>query len=189
MTEAERSFLALAAIGVFTVDENGYVWRHRRLIAGSRTGAPPYWQPVEPRRRADVSISDGYPTVMFSDGNKRHKIFVHRLVWMLHNQADIPAPMEVNHRDGVRANNEPSNLELMTPSGNVLHGIHVLGRKPVDQRGRKNPQARLTESQVLEIRRLCKAKVMAQSKVGEMFGISQRSVSEIYLRKTWKHLG
>jgi hypothetical protein len=107
---------------------------------------------------------------------------------MVINQADVPDPLEVNHKDGVRTNTFPLNLELMTPSGNVLHGIHILGRKPSNQKGQKNPSARLTESQVLEIRRLCETKAMAQSKVGEMFGVSRRSISEIYLRKTWKHL-
>lgn len=187
MTNAETSFLALLAIGVFSVDAKGRIWRHRRLIAGSHTGAPPYWKGIEPRR-AEVSESDGYPTVMFSDGTIRQKVFAHRIVWMVSSKADIPHPMEVNHKDGIRTNTLPENLELMTPSGNVLHGIRVLGRKPSDQRGAKNPQARLTEAQVLEIRRLCETKAMAQSKVGQMFGISQRSVSEIYLRKTWKHL-
>jgi hypothetical protein len=188
MRDAERSFLALVAIGVFRVDGGGAIWKHRRLIAGSRTGSPPYWRDVAPPQRAETSESDGYPTVLFSDGETRKKVFAHRIVWMVANQADIPEPLEVNHKDGVRTNAHPLNLELMTPSGNVLHGIHVLGRKPTSQRGERHAHARLTAAQVAEIRRLCETKAMAQTKVGEMFGVSQRTVSEIYLRKTWREV-
>ena len=187
MTKAETSFLALLAIGVFSVDAEGRIWRCRRLIAGSRTGAPPYWKDIEPRR-AEVSESDGYPTVLFSDGNTRQKVFAHRIVWMIVNKADIPRPLEINHKDGVRANAHPTNLEITTPSGNTLHSFRVLGRKMKEQRGEMNATAKLQEAQVLEIRRLCETKAMAQSKIGQLFGVSQRTVSEIYLRKSWKHL-
>jgi len=187
VTKAEVSFLAQVAIGVFTVDSEGLIWRHRRLIAGSQTGAPPYWQDID-ARRAEVSESDGYPTVLFSDGETRQKVFAHRIVWMLANKSDIPHPLEVNHKDGVRTNTRPFNLELLTPSGNMIHSFKVLGRKVKEQRGEQNTSAKLSAEQVREIRRLCESQAMAQSKIGQVFGISQRTVSEIYLRKTWKHL-
>jgi hypothetical protein len=37
--------------------------------------------------------------------------------------------MEVNHKDGNRANNQPSNLELVTSSENKMHSYRVLGHK------------------------------------------------------------
>ena len=42
MTKDEQVFLALVAIGAFSVDEMGRIWRHRRLV-GSKVGAPSYW--------------------------------------------------------------------------------------------------------------------------------------------------
>src|SRR3990167_5253267 len=150
---------------MFSVDKCGAIWRHRRMIAGSRTGAPPYEAPLGQARPAETSESDGYPKVMFTVGEQRMAVFAHRIVWMIANQADIPAGMEVNHEDGNRANRTPSNLELVTPSGNVIHGIRVLGRKRRDQSGSKNSTAKLTEMQARDIRRLCADRAMAQTEI------------------------
>jgi hypothetical protein len=186
MTEAEQAFLAQLAIGVFSVDKSGAIWRHRRLVAGSRSGAPPYEVPLDEARSAETSESDGYPKVMFTVGEKRMAVFAHRIVWMTANQADIPAGMEVNHKDGDRANRAPSNLELVTPSGNVIHGIRVLGRKAKEQRGEKNNSAKLTAQKVREIRRMCAERTMAQTEIARVFGVSQRTISDIHLRLSWK---
>jgi hypothetical protein len=188
MTDHERAFLALVAIGVFSVDSEGRIWRHRRMIAGSQTGAPPYWKDID-TRRAEISESDGYPTVLFSDGTEqRKKVFAHRVVWMLANKGDLPHPLEINHKDGIKGNTHPSNLEPVTRSGNIIHAIRVLGRKPRDQKGQKSSRARLTEEQVLEIRKLCEAKAMAQTRIAQLFGVTQTTVSHIYLRQTWTNI-
>lgn len=185
MTNGEQSFLALLAIGVFSVDATGTIWRHRRLIAGSHIGTPPYWKAVT-KRPAARSKSDGYPTVMFSDGKTRHKVFAHRVVWMVRNQADIPPGMEVNHENGKRGDTTPSNLTLMTPSQNMIHGIRVLGRKPTTRRGERNHAALLTAAQVADIRKL--SGKIAQSQLATMFAVTQATISDIVTGKTWRHL-
>ena len=111
MTQAEQAFLGLLAIGVFSIDVEGRIWKHRRLIAGS----PPYWKDHDPTIRAEKSMSDLYPTVMFSDGRKRYTVFAHRVVWMFAAQADIPPGWQVNPKNGKRADTHPSNLECLTP--------------------------------------------------------------------------
>lgn len=183
MTNGEQAFLALLAIGVFKIDSQGRIWRHRRLIAGSHVGTPPYWKVIQ-TRRAEKSVSDGYPTVMFSDGKQRHKVFAHRVVWMVTTQADIPPGMEINHENGMRGDTRPCNLTLVTPSQNTVHGIRVLGRKAKDQRGDKNPQARLTPKQVKDIRSL--SGKLAQSQLATMFGVTQTTISDIVTGKTWR---
>src|SRR3990167_254016 len=185
MTNSETVFMAFLAIGVFSVDESGRIWRHRRLIAGSHVGTPPYWKAVS-KRPAARSKSDGYPTVMFSDGKTRHKVFAHRIVWMTLKQADIPDGMEINHENGKRGDTKPKNLTLMTPSQNALHGWRVLGRKPANQNGEKNRRAQLKESQVLDIRKL--SGTMAQSQLAKMFAVRQATISDIVTRKTWAHV-
>jgi HNH endonuclease len=178
-------FLAFLAVGLFSVATTSPTRRHRRLIAGSHIGTPPYWKAI-PQRAAACSESDGYPTVMFSDGEKRHKVFAHRIVWMVRNQADIPPGMEVNHENGKRGDTTPSNLTLMTPSQNAIHGIQVLGRKQRDQSGEKNHAAQLTAGQVSDIRKL--SGKMAQSQLAAMFGVTQGTISDAVTGKTWKHL-
>lgn len=187
MTEGEKAFLAFTAIGVFSVEPNGSAWKHRRLIAGSHTGTPPYWKDA-PKQPAAKSVSDGYPTIMFSDGKQRHKVFLHRVVWMISNQSDIPPGMQVNHIDGDRMNAKPENLEVVTPSQNVIHSIRILGRKPKAQSGETNVFAKLTNAQVLEIRRFCTEKQIPQRKIAEMFGVKQQTVSNIHNGRTWTHI-
>lgn len=55
-------------------------------------------------------------------------------------------------------------------------------------RGRKNPMARLTDAQVLEIRAVCDGGSVSQSAIGKMYGISQSTVSTINLRQNWAWL-
>jgi predicted XRE-type DNA-binding protein len=188
MTKDERAFLALVAIGFFSIDGQGRIWRHRQMVGGSQAGTPSYERLLPEPTRAETSASGDYPKVMFSVEQERMAVYVHRAVWMTHNRADIPAGMQINHIDGDPTNPRPTNLELVTVSGNVIHAIRVLGTKRAEQKGIANNSARLSEQQVREIRRLTDAHVMAQSRIAESFGVSQRTVSEIHLRKTWRHL-
>lgn len=185
MTTAEQAFMAFLAIGVFSIDEDGRIWKHRRLIAGSQQGTPPYWK-SQRAKRAEVSKSDGYPTIMFSDGRTRHKVFAHRVVFMHFNQQDIPTAMQVNHKNGKRSDTNPKNLEMVTVAENVRHGVRVLGRKARPRSGEANQAAKVTAAQVMEIRAL--AGKLAQSKIAEMYGIKQGTVSAIILRKSWAHI-
>lgn len=185
MKHDEMVFLAQVAIGWFSMEPTG---RFTRRVRWSKTTTPRLCR-VDPTR-ADVSMSDGYPVVMFYDPltRTRRKVFAHRIVWMLVSGEMIPEPMQVNHIDGVRANNYPSNLELVTPSENVKHGIRVLGRKAKAQDGEDNAQAKLTPNQVNEIRALWDAKAMSQKALGKRFGVGQATISAVVLRKSWRHL-
>lgn len=178
MKRKERLALALVGIGVFSVDDVGVIWRHR-------DGATP----IRPRR-ADTGRSkkSGYRRLQFTLNGVRYAVGAHRIVWMVKNSAFIPKGMEVNHIDGVKHNNQPWNLELLTHAENTLHSFRELGRRVKDQSGVKNSGAKLDEAKVLEIRSLCAAKALPQSVIATRFGVTQRTVSEIHLRKTWKHV-
>lgn len=70
--------------------------------------------------------STGYKTVVITfDGNsKKARVFIHRLVAEYF--CFIPESsekMEVNHIDGNKLNNNSSNLEWVTSSGNTEHAI------------------------------------------------------------------
>ncbi len=178
MTKREQLALALIGIGVFSVDENGVIWRH--FDGATR---------IE-RRRADTGRSKktGYRRLQFTHRGTRYAVPAHRIVWMVKNSQFIPKSMEINHKDGVKDNNRPGNLEIVTHAGNTLHSFRELGQKVKDQRGKKNTSAKLDEMKVLQIRNLCATKAMTQEAIAKQFGVTQRTVSEIHLRKTWSHV-
>lgn len=191
MKENEKEFLAQVAIGWFKVDlKAGTIWRMAQSVGGSRTGSKPYMKMMAVPTRAEKSLSRGHMKILFTVGiRKRMGIYAHRIIWMMSNNADIPEGLEINHIDGNPANNNPKNLEIVTRQENTLHAgrvLKVLGKGA--QRGEANTSARLTDGQVRTIRRLCKEKQIPQSKIANMFGVNQATVSAIHVRKSWTHI-
>jgi hypothetical protein len=188
VNDDERAFLAQVALGWFTVREDGTIWRHVEFHGGGND-APSVEYLATPRRaERNSSAEDGYLRVLFWDFGVRRKAVAHRIVWMVTTRRWIPAAMEINHVDGVKYNNNPANLELVTRSENVRHAIRVLGRRRKAQPGESNAQAKLTEAQVMEIRTLGESKAMTQKEIAARFGIEQTNVSAILRRKSWAHL-
>ena len=71
-----------------------------------------------------------YHVTLFKNGKRKIK-FVHRLVA----EAFIPNPNnlpQVNHIDGVKTNNNLSNLEWISCKGNALHAFRLGLRNPHD---------------------------------------------------------
>lgn len=185
MTEDEKAFLAQVALGLFKV-EGGKIWRLAKWTGGGDVSGLIYTR----KTRAERSSArlGSYLRVMFKDGSDRRKVSAHRIIWMIANRRPIPAGMEVNHLDGNKQNNDPSNLEIVTRQQNVQHSHTHLSPKKKDQRGEKNSSAAVTGAQVMEIRALWKAKAMTQREIAEMFGVRQSTISAIVVRKSWAHL-
>jgi hypothetical protein len=121
--------------------------------------------------------TNGYLSVKI--GGKLESI--HRLVGKLF----IPNPdnkPEINHIDGDKTNNKVENLEWVSPSENIQHKIHQLGK---EHRGSKNGMAKLTLEQCKKIKLLYQSGY-SQNKLGEMFGISQGKISNVVNGKSYK---
>lgn len=188
MRDNEIAFLSQVAMGVFTIDDQGRIWRHKFWV-GSRSGAPSQLRMLDHARRAERSVSQGHQRVMFYVGGQRHAIYAHRAVWLASVQQPIPEGLEVNHKDGNPKNNRVENLELVTRQQNTLHAgrvLKVLGTKA--QRGEDNAGAKLTEKDVLEIRQIWRDKSMTQQALAERYGVVQATISAIVLGKSWTHL-
>jgi DNA-binding transcriptional regulator YiaG len=93
--------------------------------------------------------------------------------------------MEINHKDGRKQNNDPSNLELVTRSQNTIHAVRALDRII---RPRATPGAKLSQQQVREIRDLWERKAMTQPELARHYGVSIVSIQGIVYRRTWKHV-
>lgn len=181
ITTDEMAVLSMFPIGMLSMDDEGRIWRHREISRGSVIGGREI--PCE-TRRADTGRSkkDEYRRVQVTIGKTRYAAPAHHIVWMISNQRMIPAGLEINHKDGVKDNNRPSNLELATRSGNTLHSLHDLGNY------QKRPGAKLTAQQVLEIRDLRDRKVMSRVQVAELYGVSTVTVRNIENRSKWSWL-
>ena len=116
---------------------------------------------------------------------KNHKI--HRLVALafIPNTENKPT---VNHMDSDRTNNFVENLEWNTHSENTQHGYDFGLKKPPCLKGIKNGRAKLSENQVLEIRRLHKTGNYIHKDLGEMFGVDNSHICKIVNRKKWTHI-
>jgi NUMOD4 motif/HNH endonuclease len=105
---------------------------------------------------------------------------VHRLVALSFVENLCPdTKTQVNHMDGNKKNNHYLNLEWVTPGENQKHSYRVLDRKSA--RG----FAKLTEEDVLTIRKLLYTTRLTQKDIGSIFGINQTTVSRIKLNQTW----
>lgn len=117
----------------------------------------------------------------YSDGKKR---FAHRLAYCKAKNIDIKEidGLVVMHTCDNPPCVNPQHLRLGTHQDNM----DDRNNKKRQAKGLANAGAKLTESQVLEIRLLVKFK--AKKDVAKIFGISSEQVRRIALRKKWAHL-
>lgn len=127
-----------------------------------------------------ISTTDkGYKYIALKKpGEKSIKFLLHRLV-MLTFVGEPPSKMQVNHKDGDKANNHLSNLEYCTPLQNIRHCIDVLGKK----RG-EGSASKLTEKQVLEIRE--DKRILRE--IASDYGVTLQAIWYVQQRKNWGHL-
>lgn len=130
--------------GVLSIDLEGRIWRHKND-----------GRPVVPPRRAENPGQKGYLrlTLGIPGTGRTRCVQAHRVIWTWLN-GPIPDGMEINHKDLVKTNNRPDNLEVVTPSGNIRHsyanGRPLPWHKATIWRGKP----KVTTEQVAEMRRL-----------------------------------
>ena len=145
------------------------------------------WANGRPAALSPCSHKSGYLKVTLRRNPDQFTALVHRLVASAF-IGPIDPLMQVNHRNGDKTDNRLSNLELVTNGENLRHRVDVLGQRPLHPgTGSKHHQAKLTEPDVLELRRLYAAG-MDPKELAERFHIVRTTVYPIVSRKTWKHI-
>lgn len=100
-----------------------------------------------------------------------------------------PPGLECCHGDGERTNNHLGNLRWDTRSANHLDAIaHGTWMPPVLQ-GDAHGSAKLTEVDVIEIRRAYTAGGISQAALGAQFDVAGKTISRIIRRENWAHVG
>lgn len=157
-----------------------------------------FWKSVDKKGPSDCwnwlagRVSGGYGRFHFNfNGKTRHS--AHRLSYAMHNAVDMQ-DLFVCHRCDNPSCVNPDHLFLGTCLDNVRDMI-AKGRKrfgkPADYkhlpRGSRHGSAKLSEQQVLEIRRVY-PKEGSTSELGERFGVSPAMIQLIINRKNWTHI-
>ena len=96
----------------------------------------------------------------------------------------------VNHRDGVKTNNDHDNLEWCTYSENVKHSMECVNLVSNDNEVKKTKNAKLTKEDVEFIRSNYKHKdsKFGFAPLGRRFSVKPLTIRNVVERKTWKHI-
>lgn len=151
--------------------DDGTIWSNR--VLGRPHEVAKYW------RLLPVYVSKG--------GYLRVKIggrlaSVHRLILSAF-VGPCPEGLLALHGDGNCKNNRPSNLRWGTQKENVADSI----KHGTNQHGERGSRAKLTDSQIKQIRRRI-ASGETTVAVAREFGIHQGTASRIASGVNWKHL-
>lgn len=131
--------------------------------------------------------SKGYKCVTLrTDYDGRCTFKVHRLVAAayIHNP-DPDVFNTVNHKDGVKINNNALNLEWCTNFQNMRHAIET-GLVVCSRPGIQNGRALITEDEVRTIRSLKESQTYRET--ANQIGISRRQVEKISRCEAWSHV-
>ena len=93
-----------------------------------------------------IATSHGYDQVGLCVNGRSKRWKLHQLVAEAF-LGPCPDGYQINHKDGNKSNNRADNLEYVTPSENIKHGIRLNGRKRISARAVLGMQKRHGEGQ------------------------------------------
>jgi len=159
---------------IYYVDDEGNVWKRA------------YGTPSKSVRMVKFSTHKPTGRVYFNftfEGITK-SVLVNRVVAL----ALLPNPHnhpDVNHIDGNKANNHPSNLEWSSRSANEKHAFRT-GLKAT--RGSQNSNAKLSPAEVIKIRAMANDQGSTPADLARRFKVSAATIRSILGGKTWTHL-
>jgi len=161
-------------VGCEMVYEISDLYRIRRVVAARNVVAGHILKPYRDR--------EGYLAIRLCVNGRRPTFKVHHLV-LLAFVGPRPEGMECRHLDGNKTNNRPENLCWGTSTENAADSFRH-GTSPL---GERNGRAKLTEANVIEIRKLL-AQGMPQQAIASRFGVSRRTIGRIKSGTRWTHV-
>jgi len=128
----------------------------------------------EPKKLAGGLNGSGYlHVVLVSNGNDKVRM-IHRLIAETF-YGKVRKNLMVSHKDGNKLNNTLENLCWETLSKNMqrkkLHGT--------DGRGCKNSRAKITNKQLITIRKLLTGQRLTHKQIGSIFDVSRVFITKI----------
>lgn len=157
------------------------IWKPIPLFEGG------YWASNDGQIRSANKIlyqgvsSSGYHVVYIKNKSWR----AHRLVALAF--GIISGAEIVNHIDGVKTNNNISNLEKSSDLENIRHAFKMGLNKLPDWNGERNTHAKLRKEDVLYIREHCQPGGQSYE-FAKRYGVHVTTIQRILSKKRWRHL-
>ena len=99
-----------------------------------------------------------------------------------------PKGKEVNHRNGIKTDNRVENLEYVTHAENCIHALAMgLNRNPPTGKGEKNPNAKLIEREVKEIRRK-RVQGFTLKQLAKEYDVCPSTIDAVGRSVNWSHV-
>lgn len=123
---------------------------------------------------------DGYFAVVLQKDKSLKHTTIHRLVALHFVDNPLNKPM-INHKDGIKTNNNAGNLEWCTNQENMTHAVAT---GLINNKGENGYLAKLKNEQVVFIRN----SRLPLKQLAEMFGVYHSTIQKIRYGLTWKNL-
>ena len=129
----------------------------------------------------------GYLHVKLYDGKGNPKsLCTHRIVASTFIINNDEFKLEVNHIDGNKLNNCVSNLEWCTRGENIKHAYSF--RDPNSYKGSGNKNSKLTEEQVINIRKEYSVNKTSYKELANKYKVGITLIGYIINNKVWNHV-
>jgi hypothetical protein len=169
------------------VYQDGSIWNEARTRTTTRirNGVEQTFTSNFPSVKLSPFLNrNGYLVVSTLKDGKRPKVFTHRLIAMCFVHGYRPH-LTVNHINGIKTDNRPENLEWVSLAKNSKHAWET---GLVDLRGEKQPNHKLTQRQVIHIRKALRLGVPANS-LSIIANVNPSTIHLIEKGKRWAGIG
>nr|WP_179258701.1 NUMOD4 domain-containing protein [Burkholderia aenigmatica] len=167
--------------GLYEVSNTGLVRSLDRTVSMSTRWGKPTTRTIK-GKILSPNMGTWSPQVALGKNGKNINFFVNRLVAIsfIPNPDNLPLVM---HKDDNTLNNHVDNLQWGTHADNM----NDRDTKERQARGEKQAHAKLTESSVMEIKRLL-LEGAADKQLSEQFSVSPACIWQIRRGNSWKHV-
>lgn len=159
----------------YSVSSDGVVWNN----TNGRPLVLHYTKSSETTKRGT-----GYVRVHLTKNGKTKKFFVHRLVAEAFIPNDDPSKNCVNHKNGIKDDNNVENLEWVTHRENVNHAVET-GLQP---KGEKIGTSIYKETQIHQACSLLEKGINTVNDIADICGLHPMTVYDLRLKRSWKHV-
>lgn len=168
--------------GRYEITRDGRVRSLSRLVNSPATGGQ---RRIKGKELKLQSIKGYWGFLAISEDGRKTTAYVHRALATLF----VPNPDDkphVNHIDGRKQNNGPSNLEWATHAENMRHAFNTgLAPRPKSGPGEESPAAKLDWEKVDHIRALLNLGA-TQASIARKFGLTKGTIGFIARNETWR---